>query len=275
VPIIVADASGAFCHLVHRGANKRTRWNRYATPSLTRSRRGILVRKCRPVAIMAAIATHFPAHRRGWAAKQLGDRPGRSMRRNLWKSPRVPQASMPTGSDAAPQDESHHAEPPENRSTMTAAGSACRRNTGERDERLIRAAERGFLRSFQPLIPAARRRAEESCRRAYRAGKYAPTNAALLQRVRAAKCLTHVGFEACRHRGDAVGIGRISPGCTGTVAIACPFPDEGPFDVSQTQRIIAPTTVLHDRILPRRADREAPRLMPVGARLLRNLRCRF
>src|SRR6266849_1827427 len=33
VPIIVADASGAFCHLGHRGANKRTRWNRPAMPA--------------------------------------------------------------------------------------------------------------------------------------------------------------------------------------------------------------------------------------------------
>src|SRR6266478_9433904 len=31
VPIIVAGASGAFCHLGHIGANKRTRWNRPAT----------------------------------------------------------------------------------------------------------------------------------------------------------------------------------------------------------------------------------------------------
>src|SRR5712664_2330156 len=28
----LSDASGAFCHLGHRGANKRTRWNRPATP---------------------------------------------------------------------------------------------------------------------------------------------------------------------------------------------------------------------------------------------------
>ena len=32
--IIVADASGAFCHLDHRGTNKRTRWNLHFTSSL-------------------------------------------------------------------------------------------------------------------------------------------------------------------------------------------------------------------------------------------------
>ena len=39
MPIIVADASGAFCHLGHKGANKRTRWNRPATPPQRRSNR--------------------------------------------------------------------------------------------------------------------------------------------------------------------------------------------------------------------------------------------
>src|ERR1700724_2764797 len=38
----------------------------------------------------------------------------------LWKRPRVPPASLPAWRDAARQDESHHAEPPKNRSTMTA-----------------------------------------------------------------------------------------------------------------------------------------------------------
>jgi hypothetical protein len=31
VPIIVADASGAFCHLGHRAAKRRTRWIRSTT----------------------------------------------------------------------------------------------------------------------------------------------------------------------------------------------------------------------------------------------------
>src|SRR6202035_4843939 len=39
---------------------------------------------------------------------------------HLWKSPHVPRASMPAWSDAAGQDESHHAVPPKSRSTMTA-----------------------------------------------------------------------------------------------------------------------------------------------------------
>jgi hypothetical protein len=32
MPIIVTDASRAFCHLDHWGANKRTRWNHSALP---------------------------------------------------------------------------------------------------------------------------------------------------------------------------------------------------------------------------------------------------
>jgi len=40
VPIIVAGDSGAFCHLGHRGANRRTRRNRSATsPQRPRDRR--------------------------------------------------------------------------------------------------------------------------------------------------------------------------------------------------------------------------------------------
>src|ERR1700692_2768970 len=42
------------------------------------------------------------------------------MCRNTSGNPRAPPASAPACSGAAPQDESHHAEPPENKSTMTA-----------------------------------------------------------------------------------------------------------------------------------------------------------
>ena len=48
----------------------------------TRSCCRYLVRNCRPVAITAAIAAHFPAHRRGRAAKLFGDGTGRSTCRN-------------------------------------------------------------------------------------------------------------------------------------------------------------------------------------------------
>ena len=69
------------------------------------------------------------------------------------------------------------------------------------------------------------------------------------------RCLTHIGFEACGHRRDAVGIGWISSitvraGCTRTAAFACPFTEEGPFDVifADPAMIIAPRTVPHHRI---------------------------
>jgi hypothetical protein len=50
----------------------------------------------------------------------LGDpRSVDSRRYTIWKSPRVPRASRPAWTDAAGQDESHHAEPPKNRSTLS------------------------------------------------------------------------------------------------------------------------------------------------------------
>src|SRR3984893_11537503 len=47
----------------------------------------------------------------GWAQKRVSRPPSC---RSPETPPRVPQASMPTWSDAASRDEYHHAEPPEN-----------------------------------------------------------------------------------------------------------------------------------------------------------------
>src|SRR5258706_13233298 len=53
----------------------------------------------------------------------------------------VPRASRPAWSDAAGQDESHHAEPPKNRSTMTAY------------QKLVRSPSATLRASSDPIIP--------------------------------------------------------------------------------------------------------------------------
>ena len=83
MPLIVADASGAFCHLGHRGANKRTRWNRLATapqsrPSMTLAM-ALVLRSLRLAADRLArppVEQRVPLWTARWELGTFAPRPG-------------------------------------------------------------------------------------------------------------------------------------------------------------------------------------------------------
>jgi hypothetical protein len=89
VPIIVADASGAFCHLGHRGANKRTRWNRPATPPQCR----------RQVQRTPGVSPPRGTRARGWSAH--GGSSVRAVARPLQMKHSTPADGIPKGGSPA------------------------------------------------------------------------------------------------------------------------------------------------------------------------------